>query len=116
MIFLGSETCSFKPDRKNYNKKVFHSIKEIKKKNNIKQKDIYIEVQSPEKFNDSYKQKWESMLNNTSLNWNDVWTNIHQTKIGLDIKSAICSQIHLGYFKRGAAQSVTCNLCHETLQ
>ena len=54
----------------------------------IKQKDIYIEVQSLEKFNDIYKQKWESVLNNTSLNWSDVWTNIHQTKIGLDIKSA----------------------------
>ena len=70
---------SFKPGRKNYNKKVFNSIKEIKKhlpvlssqlsqENNlpfniilnkkrisidrIKQKDIYIEVQSLEKFND----------------------------------------------------------------
>ena len=87
----------------------------------IKQKDIYIEVQSLEKFNDSYKQKWESILNNTSLNWSDTWTNIHQTKISLDIKSAIYSQIHLGYFseyllvKRGTIQSGTCKLCHETL-
>ena len=86
---------SFKPGRKNYNKKVFNSIKEIKKhlpvlssqlsqENNlpfniilnkkrlsidrIKQKDIYIEVQSLENFNDIDKQKWESILNNTSLN------------------------------------------------
>ena len=102
---------SFKPGRKIYNKKVFNSIRDIKKhrpilssqlsqENNlpfnivlnkkiissdrIKQKDIYIEVQSLEKFNDIYKQKWESTLNNTSLNWSDVWTNIHQTKISLD--------------------------------
>ena len=60
-------------------------------------------------------------LNNTSLNWSDVWTNIHQTKISLDIKSAIYSQIHLGYFsvyllvKRGTIQSATCKLCHKTL-
>ena len=139
---------SFKPGRKKYNKKVFNSIKEIKKhlpvlssqlsqENNLpfniimnkkrvsidclKQKDIYIEVQSLGKFNDIYKQKWESILNNTSLNWSDVWTNIHQTKISLDIKSAIYSQIHLGYFsqyvlvKRGTIQSATCKLCHETL-
>ena len=104
---------SFKPGRKNYNKKVFNSIKEIKKhlpvlssqlsqENNlpiniilnkkrisidrIKQKDIYIELKSFEKFNDIYKQKWESILTNTSLNWSVVWTNIHQTKISLDIK------------------------------
>ena len=116
---------SFKPGRKTYNKKVFNSIKEIKKhlpvlssqlsqENNlpfniilnkkrisidrIKQKDIYIEVQSLEKFDDIYKQKWESILNNTSLNWSNVWTNIHQTKISLDIESAIYSQIRLGYF------------------
>ena len=87
----------------------------------IKQKDIYIEVQSLEKFNDIYKQKWQSMLNNTSLNWSDVWTNIHQTKISSDIRSAIYSQIHLGYFskyllvKRGTIQSATYKLCHETL-
>ena len=89
----------------------------------IKQKDIYIEVQSLaiEKFNDIYKQKWESILNNTSLNWSDVWTDIHQTKISLDIKSTIYSQIHLGYFseyllvKRGTIQSAICKLCHETL-
>ena len=95
---------SFKPGRKNYNKKVFNSIKEIKKhllalssqlsqENNlpfniilnkkrisidhIKQKDIYIEVQSFEKFNDIYKQKWENILNNTCINWNDVWTYIY---------------------------------------
>ena len=54
-------------------------------------------------------------------NWCDVWTNIHQTKISLDIKSAIYSQIHVGYFskylsvKRGTIQSATCKLCHETL-
>ena len=87
----------------------------------IKQKDIYIEVQSLEKFNDIYKQEWESILDITSLNWSDVRTNIHQTKISLDIKSAIYSQIHLGYFseylsvKRGTIQSATCKLCHETL-
>ena len=86
----------------------------------IKQKDIYIEVQSLEKFNDSYKQKWESILNNTNLNWSDVWTNIYQTKISLDIKSTIYSQIHQGYFseyllvKRGTIQSAACKLCHET--
>ena len=104
---------SFKPGRKNYNKKVLNSIKEIKKhppvlssqlsqENNlpiniilnkkrisidrIKQKDIYIELKPFEKFNDIYKQKWESILNNTSLNWSVVWTNIYQTKISLDIK------------------------------
>ena len=39
----------------------------------------------------------------------------------LDIKSAIYSQIHLGYFseyllvKRGTIQSARCKLCHETL-
>ena len=87
----------------------------------IKQNDIYIEIQSLEKFYDSYKQKWESILNNTSLNWSDVWTNIHQTKISLDIQSAICSQIHLGYFseyllfKRGTIQSATSKLCYEIL-
>ena len=42
-------------------------------------------------------------------------------QISLDIKSAIYSQIHLGYFseyllvKRGTIQSATCKLCHETL-
>ena len=87
----------------------------------IKQKDIYIKIQSLEKFNDSYKQKCESILDNTSLNWSDVWTNIHQTKIYLEIKSAIYSQIHVGYFskylfvKRGTIQIATCKLCDETL-
>ena len=138
---------SFKPGRKSYNKD-FNSIKGIKKhlpvlssqlsqENNfpfniilnknrmsincIKQKDIYIEIESLKKFNDRYKQNWESIFKDTSLNWSDVRTNIHQTKISLDIKSAIYSQIHLGYFseyllvKRGTIQSATCKLCHETL-
>ena len=30
--------------------------------NSIKQKDITIEIHSLEKFNDSYKQKWEGIL------------------------------------------------------
>ena len=55
------------------------------------------------------------------MNYSVTPANRHQTKISSDIKSAIYSQIHLGYFseyllvKRGTIQSATCKLCRETL-
>ena len=69
--------------------------------------------------------KMEKYFKQHKFNWSDVWTSIHQTKISLDIKTAIYFQIHLGHFseyglvKRGTmyntCTSATCMLCDEAL-
>ena len=139
---------SFKSGTKKFNKKVFNAIREIRKHvpsqlnlpntgsenplktqlgkklipfQNLNLKDIYSELQSQEKINEAYRAKWEQILNCTSLDWNKIWNNIHQSIVSADVKSIIYSQIHLGYFseyrlvKNRSIQSATCKLCSEPL-
>ena len=134
---------SFKPGTKKFNEKVFNAVREIRKHvprpsnlpntgsenplkiqlgkkltpfQNLKLKDLYLELQSQEKINEAYKDKWEKILNCTSLDWNKIWNKIHQSLVSADVKSIIYSQIHLGYLseyllvKNRSIQSATCKL------
>ena len=134
---------SFKPGSKKFNKKVFSAVREIRKHvprqsnlpntgsenplkiqlgkkltpfQNLKLKDLYLELQSQEKINEAYKDKWEQILNCTSLDWNKIWNKIHQSLVSADVKFIIYLQIHLGYLseyllvKNRSIQSATCKL------
>ena len=90
---------SFKSGTKKFNKKVFNAIREIRKRvpsqsnlpntgsenplkiqlgkklirfQNLKLKDLYQELQSQGKLNEAYGDKWEQILNCTSLDWNKI--------------------------------------------
>ena len=97
---------SFKSGTKIFNRKVFNAIREIRKHvpnqsnlpntgsenppkiqlgkklipfQNLTLKDLYLELQSQDKINEAYGDKWEQILNCTSLDWNKIWNNLHQS-------------------------------------
>ena len=102
LIGLGifrARDLSFKSGTKKFNKKVFNAIRKIRKHvpsqsnlpntgsenplkiqlgkklipfQNLNLKDIYLELQSQEKINEAYRDKWEQILNCTSLDWNKI--------------------------------------------
>ena len=139
---------SFKSGTKKFNKKIFNAIREIRKHvpiqsnlpntgsenqlkiqlgkklipfQNLKLKDVYLELQSQDEINEAYRDKCEQILNCTSLDWNKIWSNIHQSIVSAGVNSIICSQIHLGFFsehllvKNRSIQSAICKLCSEPL-
>ena len=139
---------TFRKGEAGFNRKVFDAINEIKKHlpslanqtyignaipctislkkqwkpfPKIKLKDFYVELQAKEKLTKSYENKWETALNNKDIDWSQVWNNLHMTKISLQTKSAIYSQIHLGFFseyisvKNGTLPFANCKLCGELI-
>ena len=100
----------FKRGQEGYNRKVYDLIQEIKthlpktpdrqpeqagkensllyKKNptrDISMKQIYSELQSRVSINTPYKEKWEKMLNEQSIDCVEIWNTVHQTTTTLKV-------------------------------
>ena len=80
-------------------------------------RSVYQELQKESVYSESYKQKRETTAKDTSICWNEIWSNIHKEKMSLEIKSTVYSQIHLGFYsegllvRNGALNSSVCKLC-----
>ena len=62
-------------------------------------------------------KKWETTLKDSLISWTEIWSNIYKAKASLEIKSAVYSQIHLGFYseylivRNGTLDRFFCNLC-----
>ena len=54
-------------------------------------RSVYKELRKRSFYNESYKKKWETTLNDSLIYWTEIWSNIYKAKTSLKIKSAVYS-------------------------
>ena len=117
----------FKKGQKSYNRNIFLKIKKIKLcvkiiQNNQPHLDeyplkirlggnlipfskivigsVYKKLPKESLYNESYKQKWETTLKDSLISWTEIWPIIYKAETSSEIKSAVYSQIHLGFYSK----------------